>query len=192
MIVVIDDFIKDEELLAEIAADKDFFKYAGANYFFWEGWWSTPPDTLKKRLIKHIWGDNCPINKVFNVAGFEYWTGILSADPGNHYQDTLGVHFDKDEELFSETGEIQSSQIGTVYYPPQEEFDGGMLEIFSEGLDKEPERIYAKSNRLVIFDAGTVPHGVSTVTSGTRKAIAINLWEFIPHSQTLGKLKKET
>lgn len=70
--------------------------------------------------------------------------------------------------------------------------DGGMLEIFSEGFDKEPERIYAKSNRLVIFDAGKVPHGVSTVTSGTRKAIVINLWEFIPHSQTLGKLKKET
>ena len=33
-----------------------------------------------------------------------------------------------------------------------------------------------KFNRLVIFDAGQL-HAVTPVTKGTRKAIAINLWD---------------
>ena len=65
------------------------------------------------------------------------------------------------------------------------------MEIFSEGIDKEPQRIYAKPNRLIIFDAGKDPHRVSKVIEGTRKAIAINLWEYVPYSEINGKLKKE-
>jgi predicted 2-oxoglutarate/Fe(II)-dependent dioxygenase YbiX len=52
-----------------------------------------------------------------------------------------------------------------------------MLEIYSEGEDNPPEVVYAKPNRLVIFDAGKYVHSVRPVTKGTRKAIAINLWE---------------
>jgi hypothetical protein len=191
VIVVIDDFVKDEDLLKEIASDKEFFNAAGENYFFWEGWWSSPPDTIKKRLIKYVWGDNCPINMTFNVAGFEYWTGIQSAEDDNPFLDNLGLHYDKDEILFQETGNLQTPIIGSVYYPDQNEFTGGMLEIFTKGHDKDPERIYAAPNRLIIFDAGSVAHSVSKVTSGTRKAIAINLWGEEPYSYKIEKLKKE-
>lgn len=190
MIVVIDDFIKDPDLLKEIESDENFFKETGT-YFFWEGWWHSPANNLKKRLIKYIWGDHPPLSKIFNVAGFEYWTGITTADTDSPFLNNLDPHFDKDEDLFQKTGEIQSPLIGTVYYPPQSEFVGGMLEIFSAGLDKDPERIYAKPNRLVIFDAGVDPHAVSKVVQGTRKALAINLWGFVPHSEINGKLKKE-
>lgn len=190
MIVVIDDFIKDPDLLREIQSDESFFEQTGS-YFFWEGWWHSPPNTLKKRLIKYIWGDHPPLSQIFSVAGFEYWTGITTADQYSRFLDNLETHFDKDEDFFEKTGEIQSPIIGSVYYPPQDEFVGGMLEIFSAGIDKDPERIYAKPNRLVIFDAGKDPHAVSKVTSGTRKAIAINLWGFVPHSELNGKLKKE-
>ena len=51
-----------------------------------------------------------------------------------------------------------------------------MLEIYSQGVDKEPELIYAKPNRLIIFEAGKHVHSVRPVTKGIRKAIAINLW----------------
>jgi hypothetical protein len=190
VIVVIDDFIKDPDLLREIQSDESFFEQTGS-YFFWEGWWHSPPNTLKKRLIKYIWGDHPPLSQIFSVAGFEYWTGITTSDHDSPFLNNLDPHFDKDEDLFQQTGEIQSPLIGTVYYPPQDEFIGGMLEIFSEGLDKDPERIYAKPNRLVIFDAGKDPHSVSKVVHGTRKAIAINLWGFVPHSEINGKLKKE-
>ena len=40
-----------------------------------------------------------------------------------------------------------------------------------------PERIEAKYNRLVIFDAGNHLHRVTEVTRGVRYAIAINLWQ---------------
>ena len=42
------------------------------------------------------------------------------------------------------------------------------------------ERIQAKYNRLIIFDAGGCLHRVTNVEEGTRHAIAINLWETIP------------
>lgn len=190
MIVVVDDFIQDPELLKKVREDKNIFSDPGT-YYYWKGWWESPANTIKKDIIKYIWGDNCPINKIYDVAGFEYWTGITTSDQLSPFKDNLDIHFDKDESFFEETGQIQSPMIGSVYYPQQDEFNGGMLEIFSNGLDKEPERIYAKSNRLVIFDAGTTPHGVSRVFEGTRKAIAINLWGFIPHSEIIGKLKKE-
>ena len=57
------------------------------------------------------------------------------------------------------------------------DIDGGYLEIHSRGRDNTPERIEAKYNRLVIFDAGNHLHRVTEVTRGVRYAIAINLWQ---------------
>jgi len=45
--------------------------------------------------------------------------------------------------------------------------------------EDEPEIIKAKFNRLIIFDASKL-HGVSKVTKGRRRAIAINLWDKKP------------
>lgn len=190
MIVVVDNFVKDENLLVAIREDPTFFSDPGV-YYYWKGWWDSSPDSIKKKLIKYIWGDHCPIMGSFEIDGFEYWTGIQTSDPRLGFNNKLDPHFDKDEVWFEKTGQLQTPLIGTVYYPEQDEFEGGMLEIFSSGLDKEPEKIYAKSNRLIIFDAGTTPHSVSIVTRGTRKAIAINLWSYEPHSKQIGKLKIE-
>lgn len=190
MILVIDDFIQDQELLKKIRDDKTIFADPGI-YYYWEGWWESPANTVKKSLIKYVWGDNCPLNMTFDVFGFEYWTGIQSAEDDNPFLDNLGLHYDKDEALFSETGKLQTTMFSTVYYPEQKEFSGGMLEIFTKGLDREPERIYALPNRLIIFNGGDFIHSVSKVTSGTRKAISINLWGESPYSLKTGKLKKE-
>ena len=66
--------------------------------------------------------------------------------------------------------------MGTIYYPVEHSFNGGFLEIYSNGTDKDPERIDAKFNRLIIFDAGEHLHRVTQVSNGVRYAIAINLW----------------
>ncbi len=190
MILAIDNFIKDPNLLREIKEDSFFFSDPGV-YYYWKGWWDSPASTTKKKLIRHIWGENCPIRGTFEIDGFEYWTGIQTADASSGFDNKLESHFDKDEAWFEKTKELQTPLIGTVYYPEQEHFEGGMLEIYTNGLDSDPERIYAKSNRLIIFDAGTVPHRVDIVTMGTRKAIAINLWSFEPYSNQIGKLKTE-
>ena len=47
--IIIDDFIKDEALLDEIANDENFFGPNG-RFMWWDGWWNSPTDTLKKEL----------------------------------------------------------------------------------------------------------------------------------------------
>ena len=143
--------------------------------------------TVKQRLIEAIWADNCPVSETWDIAGFEYWTGIQETGFANN----LGNHYDKDEELFKLTGEIATPILGTVYYPEQEQFEGGMLEIYTEGVDKAPEVVYAKPNRLIIFDAGKYVHAVTPVKMGTRKAIAINLWLSEPLGKQNGAMRIE-
>ena len=57
--IVIDDFIKDKELINAVEADKDFFGPNG-NYMWWDGWWNSPADTLKKQIIEVMWRYNSP------------------------------------------------------------------------------------------------------------------------------------
>ena len=123
--------------------------------------------------------------------GFEYWTGVQTADTNTGYSNNLGNHYDKDEELYAKTGEIVRPIIGTVYYPEQPEFEGGMLAIYTKGIDAAPELVYAKPNRLIIFDAGNYVHAVTPVTRGTRKAIAINLWQSEPLGKQIGTMRVE-
>ena len=181
--IVIDNFIKDKALLKEIELNKDSFFADNGNYYWWDGWWNTPDNSLKKRLIAYIWRDHSPYHRV-GLDGFEYWTGQFGPDAGSDY---LNMHLDKDETLWKETGELSSPIIGTVFYPVEMDIDGGYLEIFSRDTDHTPERIEAKYNRLIIFDAGGVHHRVTNVTKGLRSAIAINLWDKKP----TGELKKE-
>jgi predicted 2-oxoglutarate/Fe(II)-dependent dioxygenase YbiX len=93
------------------------------------------------------------------------------------------MHLDKDEALWKSEGVVKAPIIGTVFYPVEMDIEGGYLEIFSNGPDNEPERIQAKHNRLIIFDAGNTHHRVTTVTKGTRSAIAINLWDEAPTTE---------
>ena len=190
MIIAIDNFIKDQEMLKTIKGDSKFFKDPGI-YYYWDGWWNSPANTVKKKLIEYIWGNNCPISQTFEISGFEYWTGIQTANPNLGFKDNLVLHRDKDEAWFEKTGKYAAPVIGTVYYPEQDDFEGGMLEIYTNGSDQAPERIYAKPNRLIIFDAGNVDHRVDVVTKGTRKAIAINLWSNEPYSKQSGAFSIE-
>lgn len=181
--IIIDDFVQDSTLLREIELNKDEFFSDNGNYYWWDGWWASPEDSLKKRLIKYLWSDKSPHSPV-TIRGFEYWTGQFGPDAGSDY---LNMHVDKDEALWKDTGEISSPIVGTVFYPVPMDIEGGYLEIFNHGTDKEPERIEAKFNRLIIFDAGGTHHRVSKVTKGLRSAIAINLWD----NKLSGELKEE-
>jgi len=193
MIAVFDDFL-DEELLNEIKNDPTFFQDPGV-YYYWEGgWWEqsiVEIPTLKQRLIEAIWGANCPITKSFAVNGFEYWTGIQTNNKDSGHVNVLPPHYDKDEAIFKKTGEIVTPVIGTVYYPGIEEFEGGELAVYTDGIDSAPEIIKARPNRLIIFGAGQHVHEVKPVTKGTRHAIAINLWDTVPYALSAGELKSE-
>jgi len=192
MITVFDNFIQDEKLLAEIEQNKELiFKDPGV-YKYYEGWWKSPENTTAKKIIEYCWGDACPISRLFEIHGFEYWTGIQSAKTQDEiWADDLPLHFDKDEAWFEKTGEIITPVIGSIYYPPGQDFKGGDLMIYTDGTDSTPEIVKAKPNRFIIFQAGQHSHAVTTVTEGIRHAIAINLWEKEPYSKQKGILTIE-
>ena len=188
--IIIDDFIKNEQLLKDISNDEHFFGPNG-DFHWWGGWFrngeendvhgSPEANTLKKQLIEEIWRWNSPwdfprYNPLY-LSGVEYWTGVYGPDKPNK---NLGNHYDKDELHYKRTGEIVKPLIGTVYYPREMDIDGGYLEVFTDGIDNPPERIKPVYNRLVIFGAGEYVHTVTPVTRGTRYAIAINLWSEPP------------
>ena len=148
--IIVDDFIKDNELLNSIKADENFFTPNG-NFMWWDGWWNSEANTVKKQLIEYMWKWHSPwdfprYESINGLVGFEYWTGVYGE---GHPNPGLGSHHDKDEEHWLATGgndggEIIKPVIGTVYYPVEHEFDGGFLEIHTSGKDKDPERIAAK------------------------------------------------
>ena len=181
--VILDNFITDQSLLDRIDNDDNFFGPNG-DFMWWDGWWNSKANTLKKKLIEYIWCTNSP-DRAHDISGFEYWTGVYGEDKPNK---NLGSHFDKDELHFKKTGEVISPIRGTIFYPIHSQFEGGYLEIGCEG---KTERIVAKSNRLIIFDAGYDLHRVTEVTKGTRYAIAINLWKSPPIAVAEGKMTIE-
>ena len=181
--IIIDNFITDTTLLEEINLDKNFYGPNG-EFMWWDGWWNSKANTPKKKLIEYIWKYNSPV-KSYDISGFEYWTGVYGAESQNK---NLGNHFDKDELHFQNTGEIIRPVVGTIFYPKDTKFKGGYLEIENrDGI----ESIQAKYNRLIIFDAGNDLHRVTEVISGTRYAIAINLWKSPPIAVDKGLMGTE-
>ena len=174
--------------------------YSFENESFWQDpgiykWVDNPiqqPTTLEEKLISYIWQENCPLNiDLSTISGFEYWTGIFKAGDRKERKDSDGnfyhlfKHCDKDEKEWENSGIILNPKIGTVFYPHREnqEVLGGELKIWEtkeSDIESVPyELLLPKHNRLVLFDASHI-HAVTMVTRGTRRAIAINLWESKP------------
>ncbi len=182
--IIIDGFVQDEALLRRIQISTDFWK---KDYYWWNGWWNTPASTLRHQLIEYIWRYNCPLSKPVSLDGFEHWVGIQEANDtvkNDIGEWSLITHFDKDEKLWEETGQIVTPKLGTIFYPDpcNDHIEGGYLKIWKThdlNFDASYELIEPKFNRLIIFDAGQL-HAVTPVTKGIRKAIAINLWDEAP------------
>jgi|LauGreDrversion4_2_1035121.scaffolds.fasta_scaffold37072_6 hypothetical protein len=185
--IIIDDFVQDKRLLTKIALDNRFLT---EGYHWWGGWWNEPISSIRHELITYIWRDNCPLNEGFEIQGFEHWTGVYQ--PGDEkvtknfgFRHHLKHHFDKDEKVWNETGEVIRPKIGTVFYfnPEVDNSEGGYLQLWdtynSDATNLPYELIRPKFNRLVIFDAGKL-HAVQEVTKGIRHAVAINLWSQAP------------
>ena len=204
-----DDFL-DNLILGQIRSDKSFFpglmqdesriasevnSYHNeqascyAPYMFWDGWWSSSANTVRKQVVRKIWENNLTI-PLEDILGFEYWTRTFG--PGQF----LGPHVDEDTFLYQDTKIYNGPEIGCVYYgPSSEKVVGGFLELFETKLifgEKDAlewenlktkldpielrERIAFKENRLIIFDAGRVIHQTSPCISGIRNVMVINVW----------------
>jgi hypothetical protein len=101
------------------------------------------------------------------------------------------MHYDDDVAYRKATEKRMSPTIGCVYYPIGSEFTGGALNVYTEGESNSPDIMLCRPNRLIIFDAGKIPHRVDTVLTGTRRAIAINLWTEEPYSSKMNIFETE-
>jgi hypothetical protein len=185
--IIIDDFITDQQLLRKMAdSEGDFWR---TGYHWWSGWWNdTGPMTVRHELIEQIWRHKCPEQMWgLNMGGFEHWTGVLSKDNtiGDEKGYALNHHHDKDE-----GGGMDKPIIGTVYYPPMGglQCEGGYLKIYSHNDRSAPYDLIAPvPNRLVIFDA-TQLHAVTEIPEGNRYAVAINLWDEKPTTEMIEEI----
>lgn len=196
--IIIDDFVEDEKLIADILADEDFWR---KGFRWWDG---KEVKDNRHRLIEYIWKHNLSkvgdFNRYRNLEyeGFEHWTGVYKAGAeegkdwgvkeilGERY--SLHPHVDKDEDLWYATDKKVNScpLVGTVYYMSDTE-EGGYLKVWDTesgeiDFDRPYELIKPKFNRLVIFDAGKL-HAVTEVTKGERRAVAINIWDRRPTTE---------
>lgn len=81
-------------------------------------------------------------------------------------------HYDKDEELFRQTGKLSFPLCGIVYYPFIN-MEGGQIVFPDAGIAITP-----KTNRAIFFKGNLLHDGVPFV--GTRQSIGINPWREVP------------
>jgi hypothetical protein len=94
------------------------------------------------------------------MVGCEVWT---------HNTTRPDWHFDKDEKLNANTGQLKFPICSIVFYPFVQNLIGGRLLTGSE-------QIVPKTNRLIIFSSG-IYHSVEPF-SGERLSLAINPWDY--------------
>ena len=164
--IIIDNFLSDAQWAK--------FTYEGLWYkpktYQWFGM-DQPPRNVWDEIAFHIWSyvDSRGYVDLGGFDGIEHWTNIMT--PDGHAD--LPLHYDKDEYLWRETGEIRVPKIGSVLYAHDEQPTGGYLEMIDE--NGVSERIAPIPNRLIIFPSG-LPHQVTETTSGIRKVFATNIW----------------
>ena len=147
MIQVIDNAIKDRNLIEEISNSNTLFpelmgeeiKIATtinsyhiqdspyfAPFMFWDGWLSSETNTTTKKIIKSIWENNLPF-PIEELCGFEYWMRTFKAGQ------FIDLHLDEDTFLYESKNIKNGSAIGCVYYPhTNEQDDCGTLEIYDD------------------------------------------------------------
>jgi len=210
MLFVVDNFIKDQDLIDQIKNDDSFFpsEMDGENigqtnnyyhdekadcyapYMFWDGWWNSPANSLRKKVVELIWSDPLVANllDVNEVEGFEYWCRTFT--PGQY----LDIHVDEDTFAYAKDRTFNAPFVGCVWYGFSDN-TGSFLELHDGRIEGSPEnaleqehirpllsppgeveRIRSVPNRLVVFEAGRRIHNATAVTSGKRQVMVVNVW----------------
>ena len=179
--------VSEDKIAARLLMYHEELSTCYSPFMFWDGWWKSPANTLKKQVIQQIWSEHMEWPHE-DILGFEYWT--RSYNPGQY----IDVHVDEDTFLYNKNKMFQGPISGCIYYGVDNE-DGGFLEIHKnkltngskQSLDRikdeqnlspieDRERIAYKGNRLIIFDVGHIVHGTTPSKSGLRQVLVVNVW----------------
>ena len=150
-----DDFLTQEERESVIDywieyRKSKFYKWVDSADFISQ---SFPLDKIINFVSQHF--------DLISMVGAECWAHIGTRPPG--------IHVDRDERYFSNTGVLVTPLCSIVYYADIQNLDGGRLSVGGNDIDPI-------TNRLIMFSSGA-PHSVETYT-GTRMALLINPWHY--------------
>ena len=176
-----------ERIASQVNSYHDEKSDCFAPYMFWDGWWRSEANTLKKKVIQKIWEYNLeyPLDE---ILGIEYWTRTF------HKGQYLDCHVDEDTFLYEKEKIFSGPICGSIYYAAQNP-EGGFLEIHNKSIPEKThkalehdkiksytvdislrERIAYRGNRLIIFDSGHVIHNTTAALSGIRQVMVTNVW----------------
>ena len=152
MILIKDDFLNEQEF-------KDILNFD-----------VTSQETWKNLNLEQVLNDkNLGIRKIFKFAselfdlsdmvGYEHW---------NHVNTRPDWHYDKNEKVFIETGQMSFPLCSIVFYLNVDVRGGRFV--------TDTEIITTKTNRLICFSPG-VHHYVEPF-EGTRVILSINPWNY--------------
>jgi len=180
---IIDNFITDPAILKAI----DQSPFWEDNSYYWNNFkWRQryqeigETKTIGGTIVNLMMQDAQLLEEYpfYSAVGFEYWPTVLMA--GMDLQDeedgiySLNIHTDFDLAKYKTTGELNYPLFGAVMYFGNYDVEGGDLKVWEEN-NYTYHTIEPKDNRLVVFNSAK-PHGVTEVTKGIRKSIAINFW----------------
>ena len=171
--IIIDNYLQDKKILEEIQKDETWINFP--TYNWWDGWWKCKPRNVMEILIELIWKRLSIENK---IAGFEYWSNSQTSNQ------SLDWHFDKDEKLNLKEKKVISPSLGHIFYSKIENLEGGFLEIATNQKINETskcERIKPVTNRLIVFNP-SIPHRVTKIYNGNRRAFLANAWVKKPYT----------
>ena len=181
--IVIDNFLTDPKAVQAI----NYSKFWEDQSYYWNEFkWKQPnteadANSIGAYIVERMMQDEALLDAYpfYSVVGFEYWPTVLlpgmdleSEEDGTY---SLNIHTDFDLARYKTTGEVKHPSFGCVMYFGNEDVEGGELRVWEYDSDIY-ESIEPKNNRLVVFDSHK-PHGVTEVTKGIRKSIAINFWK---------------
>jgi hypothetical protein len=172
--IIIDDFLKDKELLERCRSKEAWNILArkaevqSENMKVYDLVHGTPA-TVWEEIIELIYNDSRLELKKFKPKTAEFWGNVLSRT------NQLDWHKDKNERLLVEKNIMVHPQIGVIWYPKEHEIVGGYLEIDRKDYAQSFERIQPVPNRIIVFNPSTF-HRVSKILSGTRYGFQLNLW----------------
>lgn len=182
--IVIDNFLTDPKAVNAI----NYSKFWEDQSYYWNDFkWKqryegvdSGSNSIGAYIVERMMQDEGLLEAYpfYSITGFEYWPTVLM--PGMDLESeedgiySLNIHTDFDLVRFKTKGEIRHPSFGCVMYFGNEDVEGGELRVW-ETNECTYESVSPKHNRLVVFDSHK-PHGVTEVTKGIRKSIAINFW----------------
>lgn len=157
MLIVIDNFLpvdKNKEVV-------NFFNSHDAR----EGRW------IEGGLLTFLNSSSFISDCVKTVSKYYDLSSMIGCEMWCHHNTRPDWHYDKDEKLSQETGEIKTPLCSIVYY-------GSIDNLVNGKFITEDITVTPKTNRLIMFSPNT-HHSVEEYT-GNRLAIALNPWNIKP------------